>query len=66
MECSLFRNLNQRKVVNSRGYPNSAFFIVFTEVKKNTRFSEVYMESVTAEPVSTSRESSYSSSDELN
>lgn len=90
MECSLFGNLNQRKVVNSGGYPDSAFFIAFAEmakrvwtlhclalsfedhvtvfqVKKNARFSEVYMESVTEESVqSTSGESStHSDSGEL-
>ncbi|ESW31478.1 hypothetical protein PHAVU_002G241300 [Phaseolus vulgaris] len=88
MECSLFGNLNQRKVVNSGGYPDSAFFIAFAEmakrvwtlhclalsfhddvtvfqVKKNTRFSEVYMESVTEEPVSASGESSDSNHGEL-
>ncbi|KAL2343267.1 hypothetical protein Fmac_004552 [Flemingia macrophylla] len=77
MECSLFGNLNQRKVVNSGGYPDSAFFVAFAEmakrvwalhclamsfgdgvtvfqVKKNTRFSEVYMESVTEDPLSDS------------
>ena len=77
MECSLFGNLSQRKLVNSGGYPDSAFFLAFAEmakrvwtlhylalsfqedvsifqVKKNTRFSEVYMESVTEESVSTS------------
>ncbi|XP_061364899.1 protein GRAVITROPIC IN THE LIGHT 1 [Gastrolobium bilobum] len=88
MECSLFGNLNQRKLVNSGGYPDSAFFIAFAEmakrvwalhclalsfeedvtifqVKKNTRFSEVYMECVTEEPLSTSGESSDSNSGEL-
>ncbi|XP_027348433.1 protein GRAVITROPIC IN THE LIGHT 1 [Abrus precatorius] len=88
MECSLFGNLNQRKVVNSGGYPDSAFFTAFAEmakrvwtlhclalsfhedvtvfqVKKNTRFSEVYMECVTEEPVSDSGESSDSNSGEL-
>nr|KYP36330.1 hypothetical protein KK1_042552 [Cajanus cajan] len=77
MECSLFGNLNQRKLVNSGGYPDSAFFVAFAEmakrvwtlhclamsfrhdvtvfqVKKNSRFSEVYMESVTEEPLSDS------------
>ncbi|KAK2384362.1 protein GRAVITROPIC IN THE LIGHT [Trifolium repens] len=80
MECSLFGNLNQRKLVNSGGYPDSAFFLAFAEmakrvwtlhylafsfqenitifqVKKNTRFSEVYMESVTEESVSTTSSS---------
>ncbi|KAG5058149.1 hypothetical protein AAZX31_05G150100 [Glycine max] len=89
MECSFFGNLNQRKVVNSGGYPESSFFVAFAEmakrvwtlhclalsfqdddvtvfqIKKNTRFSEVYMESVTEEPVSHSGESSDSSSGEL-
>ncbi|XP_028755741.1 protein GRAVITROPIC IN THE LIGHT 1-like isoform X2 [Neltuma alba] len=69
MECSLFGNLNQRKQVNSGGFPDSAFFTSFAEmakrvwdlhflalsfddevsifqVKKNSRFSEVYMECV--------------------
>lgn len=72
MECSLFGNLNQRKQVNSGGFPDSAFFTLFAEmakrvwdlhflamsfddevsifqVKKNSRFSEVYMECVVAE-----------------
>ncbi|KDP21137.1 hypothetical protein JCGZ_21608 [Jatropha curcas] len=72
MECSLFGNLNQRKIVNSGGFPDSAFFMAFVEmarrvwclnllafsfgenvsifqVSKNSRFSEVYMESVTHE-----------------
>ncbi|XP_050225901.1 protein GRAVITROPIC IN THE LIGHT 1 [Mercurialis annua] len=72
MECSLFGNLNQRKLVNSGGFPESAFFTAFLEmarrvwclnllafsfgedvsvfqVSKNSRFSEVYMESVTHE-----------------
>ncbi|KAG4398821.1 hypothetical protein AAZX31_08G116100 [Glycine max] len=90
MECSFFGNLNQRKVVNSGGYPDSTFFISFAEmakrvwalhclalsfqdddvtvfqIKKNSRFSEVYMESVTEESVSPSAgESSDSSSGEL-
>ncbi|XP_057421608.1 protein GRAVITROPIC IN THE LIGHT 1 [Lotus japonicus] len=88
MECSLFGNLNQRKLVNSGGYPDSAFFTAFAEmakrvwtlhwlamsfqedvtifqVKNNSRFSEVYMESVTEEPVSSSGESSDPSSGEL-
>eukprot|EP00257_Ricinus_communis_P026287 XP_025013701.1 protein GRAVITROPIC IN THE LIGHT 1 [Ricinus communis] len=74
MECSLFGNLNQRKLVNSGGLPESAFFTAFLEmarrvwclnllafsfgesvsifqVSKNSRFSEVYMESVTHESV---------------
>ncbi|KAF2302982.1 hypothetical protein GH714_012268 [Hevea brasiliensis] len=72
MECSLFGNLNQRKLVNSGGFPDTAFFTAFIEmarrvwslnllafsfgedvsifqVSKNSRFSEVYMESVTQE-----------------
>ncbi|OAY24989.1 protein GRAVITROPIC IN THE LIGHT 1 [Manihot esculenta] len=72
MECSLFGNLNQRKLVNSGGFPDSAFFTAFLEmarrvwslnllafsfgenvsifqVSKNSKFSEVYMESVTHE-----------------
>ncbi|RDX57624.1 Protein GRAVITROPIC IN THE LIGHT 1, partial [Mucuna pruriens] len=89
MECSFFGNLNQRKMVNSGGYPDSAFFVAFAEmakrvwtlhclalsfqddvtvfqIKKNTRFSEVYMESVTEEPLSNSSgESSDSNSTEL-
>ncbi|OIW00520.1 hypothetical protein TanjilG_24250 [Lupinus angustifolius] len=87
MECSLFGNLNHRKMVNSGGYPDSDFFIAFAEmakrvwclhclalsfeedisvfqVKKNDRFSEVYMENVTEESVfSTSGESSSTGSD---
>ncbi|KAK4271745.1 hypothetical protein QN277_020389 [Acacia crassicarpa] len=74
MECSLFRNLNQRKLVNSGGFPDSVFFVAFAEmaqrlwdlhslaysfdeevtvfqVKKNTRFSDVYMECVTEDSV---------------
>ncbi|WCJ27247.1 hypothetical protein M5689_009010 [Euphorbia peplus] len=70
MECSLFGNLNHRKIVNSGGLPDSSFFTAFLEmarrvwclnllafsfgesisifqVSKNSRFSEVYMESVT-------------------
>ncbi|KAJ9168670.1 hypothetical protein P3X46_020167 [Hevea brasiliensis] len=72
MECSLFGNLNLRKLVNSGGFPDTAFFAGFIEmarrvwslnllafsfgedvsifqVSKNSRFSEVYMESVTQE-----------------
>ncbi|OAY26374.1 protein GRAVITROPIC IN THE LIGHT 1 [Manihot esculenta] len=72
MECSLFGNLNHRKLVNSGGFPDSAFFTAFLEmarrvwslnllafsfgenvsifqVSKNSRFSEVYMESVAHE-----------------
>ncbi|KAI4298167.1 hypothetical protein L6164_031759 [Bauhinia variegata] len=79
MECSFFGNLNQRKLVNSGGYPDSPFFTAFAEmakrvwalhclsmsfdeevtifqVKKNSRFSEVYTEWVTEEPGSPSRE----------
>ncbi|KAF7803269.1 protein GRAVITROPIC IN THE LIGHT 1 [Senna tora] len=74
MECSLFGNLNQRKLVNSGGFPDSSFFVAFAEmakrvwdlhclgfsfdenvtvfqVKNNTRFSEVYMESVSQDSV---------------
>ncbi|CAI8618698.1 unnamed protein product [Vicia faba] len=93
MECSLFGNLNQRKLVNSGEFPHSSFFIAFAEmakrvwtlhylalsfqetvtifqVKKNTRFSEVYMESITEESVSISttscsRDSTDSNSGEL-
>ncbi|CAK8578586.1 unnamed protein product [Lathyrus sativus] len=92
MECSLFGNLNQRKLVNSGEFPDSAFFLAFSEmakrvwtlhylalsfqenvtifqVKKNSRFSEVYMESITEESVSTttscSRDSTDSNSGEL-
>ncbi|XP_057751683.1 protein GRAVITROPIC IN THE LIGHT 1-like [Arachis stenosperma] len=32
MECSLFGNLNQRKMVNSGGYPESPFFTAFAEM----------------------------------
>ncbi|MED6216444.1 hypothetical protein PIB30_007789 [Stylosanthes scabra] len=32
MECSLFGNLNQRKAVNSGGYPECAFFTAFAEM----------------------------------
>ncbi|XP_068316118.1 protein GRAVITROPIC IN THE LIGHT 1-like [Pyrus communis] len=76
MECSLFGNLNMRKVVSSGGVPDSAFFAAFAEaamrvwllhclafsfgqqvsifqVKKGSRFSEVFMESVTAKDVET-------------
>ncbi|KAM1662083.1 hypothetical protein ACFX1X_004909 [Malus domestica] len=74
MECSLFGNLNMRKVVSSGGVPDSAFFAAFADaamrvwllhclafsfeqqvsifqVKKGSRFSEVFMESVTADDV---------------
>ncbi|KAG6638857.1 hypothetical protein CIPAW_10G061600 [Carya illinoinensis] len=34
MECSLFGNLNQRKLVNSGGVPDSAFFLAFSEMAK--------------------------------
>ncbi|XWS12479.1 hypothetical protein CRYUN_Cryun37aG0092000 [Craigia yunnanensis] len=67
MECSFFGNLNQRKLVTSGGFPDTAFFTAFAEmsrrfwllhclgfsmheqvsvfqVKKDCRFSEVYME----------------------
>lgn len=70
MECSLFGNLNQRKLISSGGYPETPFFTAFVEmsklvwllhclafsfgeevdtfqVKKDCRFSEVYMECVT-------------------
>ncbi|XP_075663755.1 protein GRAVITROPIC IN THE LIGHT 1 [Castanea sativa] len=69
MECSLFGNLNQRKLITSGGVPDSTFFVAFAEmakrvwllhclafsfgeevtifqVRKNCRFSEVYMECV--------------------
>ncbi|XP_041024154.1 protein GRAVITROPIC IN THE LIGHT 1-like [Juglans microcarpa x Juglans regia] len=72
MECSLFGNLNQRKLVNSGGVPDSSFFVAFAEmakrvwllhclafsfdeevsifqVRKNCRYSEVYMECVAEE-----------------
>ncbi|XP_028764802.1 protein GRAVITROPIC IN THE LIGHT 1 [Neltuma alba] len=81
MECSLFRNLNQRKLVNSGGFPDSAFFVAFAEmakrvwelhslaysfdeevtvfqVKRNTRFSEVYMACVAEDSVFPSAEAS--------
>lgn len=70
MECSVFGNLNQRKMVTSCGYPEMPFFNSFAEmakrvwllhylafsfgeevtvfqVRKESRFSEVYMECVT-------------------
>lgn len=70
MECSVFGNLNQRKMVTSCGYPETPFFNAFAEmakrvwllhclafsfgeevmvfqVRKESRFSEVYMECVT-------------------
>ncbi|ONI10768.1 hypothetical protein PRUPE_4G067400 [Prunus persica] len=76
MECSLFGNLNQRKLLSTGGVPDSAFFAAFAEmsmrvwllhclafsfgqqvsifqVKKGSRFSEVYMESVTPNDVDT-------------
>ncbi|XP_062162840.1 protein GRAVITROPIC IN THE LIGHT 1 [Alnus glutinosa] len=79
MECSLFGNLNQRKLVNSGGVPDSAFFVAFAEmvkrvwllhclafsfdeeitvfqVRKNCRFSEVYMECVAEEALISSGE----------
>jgi hypothetical protein len=34
MECSLFGNLNQRKLVNSGGFPDSAFFNAFVEMAR--------------------------------
>ncbi|VVA92949.1 unnamed protein product [Arabis nemorensis] len=34
MECSLFGNLNQRKLVNSGGFPDSGFFATFCEMAK--------------------------------
>ncbi|KAJ4843934.1 hypothetical protein Tsubulata_017573 [Turnera subulata] len=34
MECSLFGNLNQRKLVTSGGYPDSAFFTAFAEMAR--------------------------------
>uniref|UniRef100_A0A5B7A0H8 Uncharacterized protein n=1 Tax=Davidia involucrata TaxID=16924 RepID=A0A5B7A0H8_DAVIN len=69
MELSFSGNLNQRNVITSGHYPESAFFAAFAEmakrvwllhclafsfdrevnifqVRKNCRFSEVYMESV--------------------
>ncbi|XVE51503.1 hypothetical protein DITRI_Ditri02bG0047200 [Diplodiscus trichospermus] len=72
MECSFFGNLNQRKLVTSGGFPDTAFFTAFAEmarrfwllhclgfsmheqvsvfqVKKDCRFSEVYMENVSEE-----------------
>ncbi|KAK6268595.1 hypothetical protein QUC31_012755 [Theobroma cacao] len=72
MECSFFGNLNQRKLVTSGGFPDTAFFTAFAEmarrfwllhclgfslheqvsvfqVKKDSRFSEVYMENVSEE-----------------
>lgn len=79
MECSLFGNLNQRKLVNSGDFPDSAFFVAFAEmvkrvwllhclafsfdeeitvfqVRKNCRFSEVYMECVAEESLNVSGE----------
>ncbi|XVF27451.1 hypothetical protein REPUB_Repub14bG0107500 [Reevesia pubescens] len=72
MECSFFGNLNQRKLVTSGRFPDTAFFTAFAEmgrrfwllhclgfsmdeqvsifqVKKDCRFSEVYMENVSEE-----------------
>ncbi|XP_044461453.1 protein GRAVITROPIC IN THE LIGHT 1-like [Mangifera indica] len=69
MECSLFGNLNQRKLINHGDFPDSIFFIYFGEmarrvwllhrlafsfgqevnifeVRRNCRFSEVFMENV--------------------
>ncbi|KAJ6367890.1 hypothetical protein OIU78_000459 [Salix suchowensis] len=34
MECSLFGNLNQRKLVSSGGFPDSAFFNAFVEMAR--------------------------------
>lgn len=34
MECSFFGNLNQRKLVNSGGFPDSGFFAAFCEMAK--------------------------------
>ncbi|KFK44760.1 hypothetical protein AALP_AA1G299400 [Arabis alpina] len=34
MECSLFGNLNQRKMVNSGGFPGTGFFMTFCEMAK--------------------------------
>ncbi|KAJ8761843.1 hypothetical protein K2173_005415 [Erythroxylum novogranatense] len=34
MECSLFGNLNQRKLVNNGGFPDSAFFNAFAEMAR--------------------------------
>ncbi|KAF8047867.1 hypothetical protein N665_2796s0004 [Sinapis alba] len=34
MECSFFGNLNQRKLVNSGGFPDSGFFATFCEMAK--------------------------------
>ncbi|ESQ33942.1 hypothetical protein EUTSA_v10007535mg [Eutrema salsugineum] len=34
MECSFFGNLNQRKLVNSGGFPDSGFFATFYEMSK--------------------------------
>ncbi|CAH2034294.1 unnamed protein product [Thlaspi arvense] len=34
MECSFFGNLNQRKLVNSGGFPDSGFFATFCEMSK--------------------------------
>lgn len=34
MECSFFGNLNQRKLVNSGGFPDSGFFATFCEMAR--------------------------------
>ncbi|XP_023645719.1 protein GRAVITROPIC IN THE LIGHT 1 [Capsella rubella] len=34
MECSFFGNLNQRKLVNSGGFPDSGFFAAFCEMAR--------------------------------
>ncbi|KAK0579746.1 hypothetical protein LWI29_030827 [Acer saccharum] len=34
MECSLFGNLNQRKLINAGGFPDSAFFTSFAEMAR--------------------------------
>ncbi|XP_061342682.1 protein GRAVITROPIC IN THE LIGHT 1-like [Gastrolobium bilobum] len=89
MECSLFGNLNQRKLLNNGGVPDSEFFMAFAEmakrvwalhclafsfeeevtifqVKKNTRFSEVYMECAAEQQLlSTSGEAADFNSGEL-
>ncbi|KAJ1414154.1 hypothetical protein SESBI_19001 [Sesbania bispinosa] len=88
MECSLFGNLKQRKVLNEGGIPDSAFFMAFAEmakrvwalhflamsfeedvtifqVKKNTRFSEVYMECAAEQLLPTSGKATDFNSGEL-
>ncbi|KAJ1402191.1 hypothetical protein SESBI_28290 [Sesbania bispinosa] len=88
MECSLFGNLKQRKVLNEGGIPDSAFFMAFAEmakrvwalhllamsfeedvtlfqVKKNTRFSEVYMECAAEQMLPTSGKATDFNSGEL-